>query len=271
MKRILSLALICALSSALFAQTLTKENRHVSSFTGLDASGAFTIELTKGSQPSVVVEAEAKYMEYIKTEVRSGVLKLYFQNSGRVRMNVKTPLRAYITVSELTSLELSGACSLTTSDLFTPSRFLLDMSGASKVSGLKLQSNEAKMEASGASKFNISGNIKQLWVSVSGASDGKCNVTSDVVNVIASGASDLSMQGEANRAKIDLSGASSFLGDSFVVKELDFSASGASEASKIQVTDALSIRMSGASKLNYKGTPRLLESKLGGGSTVNNK
>ena len=267
MKRIFSLALICALAGNVFAQTV-KETRNVSDFTGLDVSGVFTVELKKGPVSSVVIEAEARYMEYIFTEVGSGVLRLYTKFPNRLRIDNKSTLKAYITISELNSLELSGVSSLTTTDLFTPSRFRLELSGVSSVSGLRIQTDDAYLEASGTSKFNLSGTIRQAKIDLSGVSQSNCNLKSEQVDIDISGTSKLVMQGEANKVTMDISGVSSVSADSFTIQKLDFSASGASKAS-VYVSESLSIRLSGASSLNYKGKPELIESRISSGSSVN--
>ena len=268
MKRILSMALMCALAGNLFAQTLIKETREVPDFSGLDASGVFVIELKKGPTSSVVIEAESKYMEYIKTEVRSGVLRIYGRWPESMRINNNANLKATITVSELNSLALSGVCSLTTTNLFTPSRFHLDLSGVSKVSGLRIEADEANMDISGASKINLSGSIKQGKIDLSGASHAECNLRLDQLSVDVSGTSKLELQGQANKVKMDISGVSSVTAASFPIKELDFSASGVGKAD-VQVIDVLSVRLSGTSRLNYKGKPRVDELKVSSGSSVN--
>ncbi|MCL2738997.1 MAG: DUF2807 domain-containing protein [Bacteroidales bacterium] len=268
MKRIFSLALICALAGNLSAQTLVKEINDIRDFTGIEASGVFVIELKKGPTPSVVVEAESRYMEYIRVEVRSGVLRLYTQLPARMRLSNNATLKAYITIGELHSLELSGVCALTTSDLFTPSRFRLELSGVSKVSGLRIQTNEANMNISGASKLDLSGTAKQAKIDLSGTSQSNYNLESERVSIKASGSSKLEMQGTAHEVAMDISGVTSVAAGSFVIKNLDFSASGVSKAD-VHVTETLSVRMSGQSKLNHKGNPRLLDSKVSSGASVN--
>jgi len=269
-KRIVSVALICAFSGAMFAQRVTQEERPVSAFTGLDASGAFAIELKKGSQPSVVIEADDIYMQYIKTEVVSGVLRLSFNNPSRTRLRAGATLNACITITDLNYIELSGACLLTSSDRFTPSRLRIDLSGASNIAGLQIDADDVGIEASGASKFEITGNISELKASVSGASKGFFKVTSQQLSASATGASDLTIEGTAHKALIDVTGATTVKANSLTVNELRYSASGASKA-YVHVVESLSVKMSGASKLDYKGTPRIVEMQVSTGSSLNRR
>ena len=74
---IVALSGLFVLSSlSLIAQEIKKETREVSSFTGLDAGGAFEIYLSQGEAIKVVVEADAKHIDKVKTKVNGGVLEL---------------------------------------------------------------------------------------------------------------------------------------------------------------------------------------------------
>ena len=288
-KRTLSIALMCLFAIAACAQNLTKETRNVSAFTGIDASNAFSIELKKGATQSVVIECEAQYLPHIKTEVRNGVLKIYYNNPARFSRN-NSPFRAYITMNkELDYVDLSGACSLKTTDLFTPSRFKADLSGASKVNGLRIDAGDANIDISGAStitmevrfdraaidlsgasKSNINGTIKQAIIDVSGASKVNHHITSDRVKIEASGASNISLEGEANQVKASLSGAASLSAEKFIVKEMDISISGAGRAN-VYVTGVLRPNLSSGSKLNYQGFPQISNLKVSSGASINGR
>ena len=288
MKKILSVALFCALAIGAFAQNLASETRNVSSFTGLDASSAFTIELKKGSTQSVVIECEPQYLPYVKTEVKNGILRLYFSSPTRLRrVNIK--FNAYITVPDLHFLDLSGACTLTTSDLFTPARFKADLSGASKVNGLRIhtkdadfdvsgasnlqmevQCDRASFDFSGASKSTIKGVITQCSLEISGASKANWNIQADQITLEASGASNVTMEGEAKQARVSLSGATTLSAEKFILKEMRISASGASKAG-IYVTESLSPTLSSSSTLNYQGSPQIGDLKVSSGASISKR
>lgn len=286
-KKTFTLSLMCLFAIAAFAQNLTKETRNVPSFTGLDASSAFTIELKKGPTPSVVIECEPQYLPHIRTEVANGVLKLYYHNNDVIRVRTRTPFKAYITTSELDYLDLSGACTLTSSDLFTPARFKVDLSGASKVTGLRIDTKDASIETSGAanlsmeihcdrascdisgaSKNSINGVIKQIDIDISGASKASYSLKSERMTIEASSGSTVTLEGEANQTKISLSSAATLSAEQCTVKEMELSASSASRAN-VYVTETLSPHLSSAAKLNYKGAPRITNLKVGSGATIN--
>ncbi|MCL2727504.1 MAG: DUF2807 domain-containing protein [Bacteroidales bacterium] len=287
-KRIASLALMCALSLTAFAQNLIQETRNVNAFTGISASSAFNIELKKGPAQSVVIECDQRDMQYIKTEIRNGVLRLYYSSPARIS-RTKTSFKAYITITELDFLDLSGACSFTAHDLFTPKRFKADISGASKVNGLRLHTEDADIEtsgagsttmeinanrtsikASGSSRHNINGSMNQVNMEVSGASRIQANIKSDRIRLEASGASNITFEGEATQAKVSLSGASSLTAQKMIVKEMEVSASGASKAN-VHVTESLSPSLSSSSRLVYEGSPQINNIKISSGATINRR
>ena len=288
MKRLQSMALFCVFSISAFAQNFTSETRNISSFTGLDASSAFTIELKKGAIQSVVIECEPQYLPYIKTEVKNGILKLYYTNPTLFR-RVNSKFNAYITIPDLNYLDLSEACTLSTSDLFTPSRFKADLSGASKVNGLRIhtkdvdidvsgasnlqmeiQCDRATFDFSGASKSTLKGVITQCNLEISGVSRAQWNIQAEKINLEASGASNVTIEGSVNQAKVGISGASTLSADKFIVKEMKISASGASKAD-VFVTESLSPSLSSSSRLNYQGNPQIVDIKVSSGASINKR
>ncbi|MDM7923760.1 MAG: head GIN domain-containing protein [Pyrinomonadaceae bacterium] len=105
----------------------------------------------------------------------------------------------------------------------------VDMSGASKLDLNNVKNGELTLGTSGASKATVSGETALLRIDVSGAS-----------KVDASGL-------RAENAKIDASGASKAL---------------------VNVAGDLKASASGASKINYSGTPRNIEKETNGASKV---
>ena len=265
----------------------TKEARKVGSFSRLDISSSFAVELKKGAKHELVVECQEKYLPYIKSEVRDGELNLYIDTKGLPKLrNIEGPLRAYITMPELQSVELSGACRLTTEDAFTSNKFSVDLSGASSLKGLKVQAQEGMIETSGASSVQmdvqfdratidlsgvsssiIAGNIKQLRVELSGASKLDYSGQSDEVSCDLSGTSRLIVKGSASKMRIESSGASSIDAAGYKVQTAKVAASGGSRIS-IFATESISPTLSGASKLSVVGQPQITNRSLSSGASI---
>lgn len=139
-----------------------------------------------------------------------------------------TELNIYLTFKDLKELDISGACDLIGENKFKLADVDIDCSGASEVS-MKFSANN--------------------------------------VNLDCSGASDIEFYGSAEKVDMDLSGASQIDAFDFEVGTYDLEVSGASSG-KIYVTNELSVEVSGAASLKYKGDPRILEHDVSGAGSL---
>lgn len=210
---------------AQFSFAQVKETREVSNFNELSISSAFIVELSVGSTESLEIEAEDRYMEDIITEVRNGRLTIKIRDSRNTRRMRDSP-RAYLTVTSLEMIDLSGAVKLTTFDPLKGDRLRVNMSGAS-VAKLEVEVDDLKIEASGASEIKIEGSTKTQSFRSSGATNYS--------------AYDL----ESEYADIRLSGAGS---------------------ARVTVSQELDVRASGASDVRYRGNPKVDSSTSGASS-----
>lgn len=196
------------------------QDRNVSGFTGLDVSGGFEVQVTQGNNEGLRIEADENLLDNIKTEVRNGVLHIY--NEGNI--TTKNSMKAYVTVKELNSLDISGGVKVTGRSTFKPKAFKMDLSGASNIK-LDLVTERLVADMSGASKIALTGRADVLLLNMSGASD---------VN-----AEDL----EAKDVKVEASGASKV---------------------RVFAKESLAIDASGASQVRYKGSPSITSETSGG-------
>ena len=139
-----------------------------------------------------------------------------------------TELNIYITFKDLNELDISGAC-----DLIGENKFKL---------------NDIDIDCSGASEVDM-----------------KFSATS--VDIDCSGASNVDFYGSAESVNMDLSGASKIDAGDFEVEKYDIDVSGASSG-KIYVTGELSVEVSGAANLKYKGDPKILEHDVSGAGSL---
>ncbi|RDV14457.1 DUF2807 domain-containing protein [Pontibacter diazotrophicus] len=189
------------------------QDRNVSDFRGINVSGGFAVEITQGNQESLRLEAEENLLSNIRTEVRNGVLHIY--NEGNVTTN--KGMKAYITIRELNSVDISGGVKVTGNSTFRTDALELDMSGASKVN-LDINTNRLEADMSGASKIELTGRADEVDMDMSGASKVE--------------AADL----QAKRVKVEASGASKV---------------------RVYATEALDINASGATSISYRGSPSI--------------
>ena len=97
------------LSTPKKGDNVIKETREVGSFTGIRVGGAFDISVKQTGKCSVVIEADDEIIKYVTTEVVNGTLKIGMKKSKPSCWNKVNTLKAYITVVDLESVDLSGA------------------------------------------------------------------------------------------------------------------------------------------------------------------
>ncbi|WP_162054044.1 head GIN domain-containing protein [Pontibacter pamirensis] len=189
------------------------QDRNVSDFRGINVSGGFAVEITQGNQESLRLEADENLLSNIKSEVRNGVLHIYNEDG----VTTKKGMKAYITMRELSSVDISGGVKVTGNSTFKTDALELDMSGASKVN-LDINTDRLEADMSGASKIELTGRADEVDMDMSGASKVE--------------AADL----QAKRVKVEASGASKV---------------------RVYATETLDISASGATSISYKGSPSI--------------
>lgn len=228
--------------------------RQVGHFTKIRVSSAISLYLSQGKQEAVAVSAgDDKYTVRIKTEVRDGVLKIFVENGAWNNWNWgNRSLKAYVTITDIEGLDISGASTVKVADGLNVNNFDLQLSGAStlKIEGGINSSNggSMNMEISGAS--NMTTALK--------AGDIKFNLT---------GASQANVEGTATGLNVEASGASDFKGFGLAIENARVDASGASTVN-ITVTKKLDAQASGASSVGYKGDAVITNLDVSGASNV---
>lgn len=200
-----------------------KQDREISSFTGIEVGGAFHVFLTQGDKESLTVEADENLLEIIETRVRGGVLEI--ETTENIRDS--KALNLYITFKDLDNLDISGACQLNGENKFKLKNLELECSGASDVS-IKISAGAIDMDCSGASQIDLFGTAESVNLDlsgasqldaveleiakgtfdISGASHAKVFVTSELKADV-SGAGSLKYKGDAKLVEHDVSGAGS--------------------------------------------------------------
>ncbi|MFZ5978613.1 MAG: hypothetical protein GTN67_10525 [Hydrotalea flava] len=206
------------------------EVRKVGNFSGLDVSGAVTVYLSQGNTNAVAISADGGDKAKIITEVKNDVLHIYTESGFWNKWNWSDKkIKAYVTVTDLNKIVLSGASQLNIVD--------------------QLKGNALKLKATGASYVKGSFNVAELSINLSGAS----NAT---------------MKGQVGTLNVDVSGASVIKGYDLTVANCDVSASGASNV-RVNVEKTFTrLEASGASSIRYKGNPVIQNIQSSGASSI---
>ena len=213
-------------------------------FTVVEVGYAFTVEITPADTYSIVIHAGENDFDHIKVtkkgnklEIGMDTLFFHFLRSPSVK----------ITMPELTGLHLSGATEGNVTGFKSSDDFDLTMSGASELN-MELETGDFEGELSGASE--LSGTLVAT----------SCDFT-------LSGASEMELTGSGGDIKIDASGSSQADLENFSVNNAEIDFSGASD-STLNISGRLDASLSGASVLEYYGSPTLGKLDLSGGSEL---
>lgn len=174
---------LLSMPAALNAQ-VSKEVREVGNFSGIDAGGAFDIQLSQAEATKVLVETETKNLEKVKTVVKNGTLEI---SSKGIKNSDK--LMVYITTPDIEHLDIHGAASLKGLTSLKGDMLRIKASGASDLD-LEIYYDEVKTDVSGAASLNLRGEARLHTLDVSGAADANASgFQTETTRASASGAS----------------------------------------------------------------------------------
>ena len=240
MNKFIALFIVSLFSISLFAQKVTVNDanaqaRQVGSFTGIKVSSAIDLYLSQDDDEAVAVSAaKTEDRDKIRTEVKDGILRIWFDNKTNWWKNMgNKKLKAYVSFKTLNKLSAAGACDVVVNGAINSPNadFVLDFSGASDFKGV-INAKTMKVDLSGASDVNIKGKVDHLEVEVSGASD--------------------------------------FDGYGFTTDHCNAQASGASGI-KVTVNKELNAKASGASGIYYAGEGMIRDHKSSGASSISRR
>jgi Putative auto-transporter adhesin, head GIN domain len=197
-KFLFSLMVLATASGALMAQKIIKdsnaEKRNVSDYHGISVSGGIDLYLSQGEESVAVSASDTKYRDRIKTEVKDGILKIWYEYNSNSNINIQWgnhKMKAYVSFKDIDKLTGSGGSDIAVDGSIKVNALTLHISGGSDFEG-KVEAEELKVQASGGSDVAISGMVKKLEIDASGGSDfNGYELAADVCNLEASGGSDV--------------------------------------------------------------------------------
>jgi hypothetical protein len=178
------------------------DQRTISPFANIDASGAFQIEWKSGA-PALSITTDENLLPYIDNQISGETLHLQTREqiwpTHGIKVVISSPTR--------TGAKISGAVKLTANQLSGP-RFALESTGAGEVK-LEGNTNELLADMTGASDLNAKGlQTKVAEISTTGAADAEIAV-SETLKVAITGAGKVSYSGSPKTIEKHISGAGS--------------------------------------------------------------
>ncbi len=211
-KSVLFIAILFSLSYAGCINALTgergngnviKEERSISSFDAIDASGGLTINLVRNDSKTIEVTADENLMDNIETYVRGGTLHIDTKNISN-----STKLEVLVNYQDVEFFDLSGAVDVYCEDVIEQNSLNVDASGASEME-LNLRVNKLSIDVSGAGDIRLEGKADEMVFEGSGASSLRAeNLETKITHVDISGAGDARVNA-SEELKASVSGAGS--------------------------------------------------------------
>lgn len=244
---------------------VSRELSDLTDFNALNVSHAISVKVTQGADYAVTLHCPDNLEEYVETRMQGKTL--YVTLSEDIAIWHKTNVELSITMPQVVDVVLSGASDAEFRGQFEADQFSAVLNGASDLEGLQLTTNRAGISMYGASSYKGVLTANRASILAEGASE--CSLLSRDINTMELGvgsASEVDMKGRIATLRASLSAASELDGVDLAVEDLDIRMSGASEA-KLGNHGTLRYNLSGASDLVVYGTPRILSSESGSGSS----
>ena len=205
--RILLIALIATIKLNASAARLTltaSETRTVDKFSGIELKNSANVIITQGDVQEVKVEAEPNVLSHITTTVTNNQLII----SSDKDLKTDAPITVFITVKELSSLELTGSGNMTTKSVFKNDNMVMRLSGSGDINA-SVDAKSLKLTLSGSGNMNLKGRTSESDISISGSGDvdGKdLHAFKSEINITGSGTSTVDVN---NELTVDITGSGS--------------------------------------------------------------
>jgi hypothetical protein len=173
MRKQFFLFLLLAASVGSFAQTQVNdpnaEARDLKGFHGVSVSSGIQLLLSQGNTEAVAISAsQAEHKQYVKTEVKNGILRIYFDNENGKRIRNRN-IKAYVSIVNIDMIDVSAGATVKADNGLKADKLELDASSGATFSG-KIEAKEVTVDQSSGAVVNISGSVANLKVDGSSGS-----------------------------------------------------------------------------------------------------
>jgi hypothetical protein len=193
-------------------------------FTALSIASGMKLKVKQGEKYEVTVRTRESQLKLVKVEQAGQLLKFYLPPFTTTTGSIEI----FITMPELTRLDLSGGSIADITMNITHKTFSANLSGGTGLTG-SLQAQQLELDLSGGSRSSLTGGA-------------------DTMKIGAFGGSRIQQEGfQVNKADLRLSGGST---------------------AYVFVKEMIEVDSSGGSQVYYRGSPRLGKTSFSGGSGI---
>ena len=203
-------------------EELVLEKRNIPPFEGVSMSGIGTLYLTQTDSHGLAIEAPADILPRVRTRVENGILKVRYKAPNIFAIH--GCINVYANMIDVRRLNLTGT--------------------TKAIGRTNITSAALKINAAGATSFDLEVTTEKLKTSLSGSSNGH-------------------LYGAALEHDLRMSGATKISGFELGTKDTDIRSSGAA-ITEVFVDHHLRCRLTGAAKVRLRGDPEISHFKATG-------
>lgn len=225
---------------------LTEEERPVSGLTGVELATFGDLSIQVGDKEELRIEAEHNLMRYIETERRNGTLVIKTRNG--VSLRNRRPVRYFLTVKELESIEISGSGDVNAVDL-EARRFDVTITGSGNLEMGDLDTDTLQVRLSGSGDMDMDDlRAEALEAEITGS--GKLDIAG----------------GQIKKQEVTVTGSGDYRARGLESAEAEVRLTGSGTAT-MRVENDLRVTITGSGDLHYIGDPSV-DSKVTGSGDI---
>lgn len=210
---------------------ITSETRQLDSFSKVEVAGAYIVYVNHDSKSEVKIEAESNLIQYIRTEVKNGILTI--DNSQNI--HPEFDIKIYVKTPGVYALELSG-------------------SGIIEADSLVGENAEVNISGSGIIETRIIADHVVVQNSGSGLLNLEFADSTETIEHTTSGSGLANFSGRSDFGNFEISGSGHINTLNLILNELDATISGSGNMN-VNVIDYLNVNISGSGSVFYMGDP----------------
>ncbi|MFZ4476112.1 MAG: head GIN domain-containing protein [Saprospiraceae bacterium] len=147
--------------------SVRSENRTLGAFHAVEANFSGDVEVSMADQNAVTIETHENLLPHLKTEVKDGVLHIYFDTN----VSYIKDLKVRISTTTLDALTLGGSGSIRTMTALKLEQLKLKISGSGDIDAAQLEITNLGTEITGSGTIKVGGKTNEFKAIVSGSGD----------------------------------------------------------------------------------------------------
>lgn len=149
---------------------MVTKSRNVSNYDAISLVGSMDVELIKGTEGQLKVEAEENLQQHITTEVEGGRLKIAVEKGYSLEPSRNNGIKVIVPVADIEEVSLTGSGDIVSNQMLTAENFEIKVTGSGNVQ-LPLTAKNTKASITGSGDIDLEGSSVDFACQVTGSGD----------------------------------------------------------------------------------------------------